>query len=238
MNYKKYKRYKFAYVIEEERLNDFIDFLENKNFENINFEVNTIDGTSIKFSNLKSLLSYENFDNRKIIDLGIDARKDKDNLNITFEADESLFPNSEISYYFSYNNQDWGFKFDDDLDTRVKEFHAGFLYNIFTKWYFIFLLNAIFFLVIIVFGSIYFNTIPTYLSFIIGMMSFGTLSLFALSKFRLAFFSRSIIALNRQKIKYVRMKKNIKTAINILFVVIILGLLVSIGASYIFSKFS
>jgi|GEM_PF-2471165 len=110
-----------AVLVEESELRDFIDFLA-KDFTEIGINGKTKDGTNISFSCLDEFISYSNFEKRKIVEFEVSCSNKEHSVDIKFQNESFFFKPKTISYYLRYNNQNWGFKFEDDLRQELKEF--------------------------------------------------------------------------------------------------------------------
>ncbi|GAB2994399.1 hypothetical protein GCM10027284_09580 [Cyclobacterium sediminis] len=110
-----------AVLILETELRSFVDFLA-KDFVEIAINGKTKDGTNINFSDLNEFISYSNFEKRKIVEFELTCSNEEQSVDIKFQNDRFFFKPKVISYYLRYNNQNWGFKFEDDLRQELKEF--------------------------------------------------------------------------------------------------------------------
>lgn len=103
-------------------LRDLDEFL-SKEFDDLLYKGKTKDGTSVKFESIKELLSFPNFSTRKLVELEISgSKKDESSINISFENERDFIAPESVNYYLSYNDQNWGFKFEDDLRNQLKDF--------------------------------------------------------------------------------------------------------------------
>lgn len=118
----KYGKVKVSTLIQERELKNLDEFLL-KEFDDVSYKGKTKDGTSVQFESINELLSYPNFSARQLLELEISgAKKDERSINIEFESERGFIVPESINYYLSYNDQNWGFKFEDDLRNELKDF--------------------------------------------------------------------------------------------------------------------
>ncbi|MCC5928773.1 MAG: hypothetical protein JJU28_05970 [Cyclobacteriaceae bacterium] len=116
-----------AVLIHEQELRNLVEFLE-KHFNKISFNGKTKDGTNINFSDLEDFISYANYDTRKIIKLELSCTNEKQGIDIIFKNERLFVRPSTIEYYLKYDDQNWGFKFEDDIKNELKEFRPYYNY--------------------------------------------------------------------------------------------------------------
>lgn len=118
-----------AILILESELIKFINFLSQHFFE-VKINGKTKDGTNISFSSKEEFISYSNYEKRKIIEFELSCSDTDQSVDIKFKNEREFFKPKIITYNLRYNNQDWGFKFEDDLRQELKEFRP--YYNFLT----------------------------------------------------------------------------------------------------------
>ena len=143
---RKHGEIKKACLIEVAEFNQFIVFL-SKTFNEINYKGTTEDGTSIEFENLDDLLAFPNFHNRRLTNIELSATGEENSLNVNFKKRHQFIMPETINYTLTYNDQSWGFKFEDDLRNELKEFVPS--YNYLTYLEFSFALPLLLFLLLI-----------------------------------------------------------------------------------------
>lgn len=111
---------KIATLISKNEITKLGNFL-SENFNNVAYKGSTKDGTIIRFVSLEDFLSYPNFDKRSLIGLNIECENDNKSLELKFYDERYIFPET-IKYSLRYDNTEWGFSFEDELNERLKEF--------------------------------------------------------------------------------------------------------------------
>ncbi|OOG78305.1 hypothetical protein [Algoriphagus sp. A40] len=116
-----------AILILESELINFFSFL-SQHFGEVKINGKTKDGTNISFSSLGEFTSYSNFEKRKIIEFELSCSETDQSVDIKFQNERGIFKPKTLKYNLRYNNQDWGFKFEDDLRQELKEFRPYYNY--------------------------------------------------------------------------------------------------------------
>ena len=119
---------KIATLISENEIAKLEKFL-SENFDKVAYKGTTNDGTIIRFSSVEDFLSYPNFNKRSLVGLDIECESNDRSLEIEFSDRRYILPET-IKYSLRYDNTEWGFSFEDELNERLKEFKPW--YSIFT----------------------------------------------------------------------------------------------------------
>ena len=124
MNYwKKYTKSQethWAILIEENTLKSLIKFIQ-KNFKEVQYLWKCKDNTRITFNDLDDLVNYSNNKGKHLINLSINAFEDEKSLNVNFHNYIGFIRPQVLSYDLTYNDEIWGYKFDDDLQNELRE---------------------------------------------------------------------------------------------------------------------
>lgn len=92
MNFKKNLTFKSAIIIKEDDLIDIYKFLIN-NYKEIKMEAFCIDNTNIHFELIEDIINYNNYSNRRILEIQISAKNDYDNrLNLKIGTKNYKWP--------------------------------------------------------------------------------------------------------------------------------------------------
>lgn len=229
-----------ATLITENEITKLGNFL-SVNFNNVKYKGTTKDGTIIRFTSLEDLLSYPNFDKRRLVGLDIECENDDKSLELTFCDERYIFPET-ISYSLRYDNTEWGFSFENELNERLKEFKPW--YSILTCTNLTYGLPAIAVIIILaVFALDFFTKQLGYSGFlsidynsntsgnlIVGYILWIPILIcsFFINKIRDYLFPLIFIAIGKQKKVY----ENRKNLSYVLFVVIGLGIVINILSSF------
>ena len=248
MQHYKFGVIKNATLIKKTELKDLVVFLSN-DFTHIQYEAETKDGTHIEYTEFKDLLNYPNYNKRKIVGLKIICSNNDKSIDITFKSDIYLIKPETIKYYLRYEQQEWGFKFEDDLLQQLKDFKP--YYNFLT--YFNFLIAFPIFILIISFlylgidyilklfeltgyTSIDYNKSSSssngsnIVGFIIWLPIYFLGLLLNISRNYL--FPHIFIALGKQEKEYLKREKIVR----LVFGVVILGIIINIFAQIIINN--
>ena len=241
---RKFGSIKKASLVKDKDLSHLVEFL-GITFEVVNFKAKTVDGTIINFENLEEILAYPNFAKRKLTELELSCNNEERSVDIKFKKENNLVIPETINYYLSYNDQNWGFKFEDDLINELNDFTPW--YNTLTYLEFRFAFPMLIFIATILFVGIdYFlklfglagytdidlhNTKETSSSWIIGLLWGGILIIGGefLNRLRGYLFPTLFIALGKQSKEFDKRKK----ITNIVFGVILLGILINLISEWI-----
>lgn len=118
------KSYDYTSIIDGERLQHLSEFIKEY-FDEVKYEIRTVDGASYKIDTLEEVLSYSNPQSRKIVKLSITANKQKNthlftpNLTLSF-FDLTLYDKSCILSLNDLEDQEISF-----LTQRIDEFING-----------------------------------------------------------------------------------------------------------------
>lgn len=124
-----------ATLVTPESLEKFEKFLL-KHFKKIEYSSKLNDGTTINFLDIKDLLDYQNPNHRMIQSIELTCIDDKDysnrekSLNINLKNEETLIKPLSASYTLQYESRDWGFAFEDELISEIKDLKP--IYNYIT----------------------------------------------------------------------------------------------------------
>lgn len=124
----KTKELQCATLMDERGMVELGKFL-SENFSEIAYRGITKDETNIRFSSLDDLLSYPNFDKRNLVGLDIECKSTDKSLDVNFREDRFIRPDT-IRYTLQYDNAEWGYSFENELNERLKGFKPW--YNILT----------------------------------------------------------------------------------------------------------
>ena len=118
------KSYDYTSIIDAERLQHLSEFIKD-NFDEVRYEIRTVDGASYKIDTLEEVLSYSNPQSRRIVKLNIFANKQKNTHLFTPNLTLSLFDMTlyDKSCILSLNDlEDREISF---LTQRIDEFIKG-----------------------------------------------------------------------------------------------------------------
>lgn len=232
-----------ASLIQEKELEALNIFL-SKNFSKLSYKSKTIDSTDISFNDFQELMEYPNFSKKRLNEIEIICIEDQRLLKLTFKEDKYyLFKPKTINYYLEYYDQNWGFKFEEDLNQELKEFKPYYNILTFSQLTIIFpilftVINSLYNLIIYyqknhtLEGIFYIQATENILKYIfIGIflsIIFFIIGNF-LNLFRNYLFPTLFIALGKQSREYEKRK----TISNVFFVMIGLGIIVGIISNFV-----
>lgn len=246
-NHRKNRSENYAILVDEEKLKELIEHLK-VNFTKIEYIGRTNDNTDLKFENLSELFSYPNHRERKLIKITIDCSGNQidSNAEISITLGTEYSSQTEtIRYYLRYDDRNWGFHFDDDLQKHLRDFKRWF--NPLTKLHFTIAIPILVFAVYILFLMLdyyakylgysgYINYVkPTQddnIGFVAGIAQFLVLFLigFIFDLTRKKLFPKIFIALGKQK----KTHKVIRNWRYVVFTVFGLGILVNALSNWLF----
>lgn len=123
MGYRKFDKHGYqngACLITEEKLEKFDKFIK-EHIGETKYNAKTRDGLNIAFESFNELIKYDNFKKRRLIKLELNCSNEKSRLQVEFCEEFPFIPRT-ICYTLSYEDDFWGFKFDDDLINQLKVF--------------------------------------------------------------------------------------------------------------------
>ncbi|BDS10091.1 hypothetical protein [Aureispira anguillae] len=244
-NFSKYETKNHSLIINEENFTEFHQFLL-KYFTSIELIGGTIDKTTIKFQDLQDLFNYPNHKERKLIHIQTSCKKglgdDSAHLSI-YLGKEFLSMNHTIRYHLDYDIQDWGFRFDDELNKFLRGFKTKS--NLISKTDLI-LIAPLFVALLLTFYIFYIDNnshgmensnsleilnhkIPV--KVLTSFFFLGVLISIFFEKIKKYLFPHIFVALGKQKKEYLHRLK----IRNLVFGVIILSLLINILSTFIYS---
>ncbi|NVP17323.1 hypothetical protein HUU51_01270 [Candidatus Gracilibacteria bacterium] len=237
MENKIYKKYDFSFYLTKENFNKLYDFL-NKYYNKIDLEIIIRDSTEIKLTK-EDFLNYDNYYGEDIIELKINCSISNDYKN---SLDIKL-GDSDINDFFESGNS---FRLHSTDKLKFKEIKEGLekiLFNDFKVWYSFLNKGVIYSILNVIILDIiiylcfknYFDHENKYI--IIYLLSIAVLIFIQHTPYKALFrfiFPKFIFGIGNQE-KQIENKKNWR---NIIFIVIILGIILSIVGSYLYSFIS
>ncbi|HLF63116.1 MAG TPA: hypothetical protein VI603_05175 [Saprospiraceae bacterium] len=245
-NYSKHDKKNFSILVDEEKLTELHNFLI-KNFNKIDFSGTTSDNTQLKFRDIIDLFGYPNHNERRLLKIDIECREgmgdEEAGLSITL-GNEYSFSSESVRYYLRYDNLDWGFRLDDELNKHLREFKTW--YSKITIYDLTIGVPFLFFGFVMLYGSFDYvlklcgykgyieytansTKSSSYLLFVLLVILFG--AGYLLQKIRQFLFPKLFIALGKQKKAYL----NRKTLSYVLFGVIALGIILNLFSSWLYN---
>ncbi|MDR0973205.1 MAG: hypothetical protein LBM61_04390 [Prevotellaceae bacterium] len=125
------KKIKIAALISETEMEELHNFL-SENFDNIVYTGETKDGTSIYFLSFDEFLCYPNYNNRNLVQVRIRCLGQDKGLVIEFSDKRFIYPEA-INYSLNYNDPEWGFYFEDELNKRLRSFKPWYSFLTYTN---------------------------------------------------------------------------------------------------------